>query len=80
MILSLLFTASVKAQQDEVTIDKRRNGATAAPGQMLLVFLSKSSERLIPPPPLNHFEVLVIQDGITYVAQVRSVTSGLIGR
>lgn len=76
-ILCLSFSASALAQKEERTIGKIVNGATAAPGQLMQVYLSGASDRAMPPLAADRFEVLVIQDGVSHVAQVRSAWTSI---
>lgn len=63
------------------TGDLKIEGSTvlegAVPGQMIEVFVAGISSQVGPPVPLERFQVLVTQDGVSHQAKVRSAALGL---
>src|SRR5438128_8417624 len=75
VILALSQFAS--AQKREIKIEGVSSGQGAVPGEMVDAFLAGFSEQLGPPLPLERFDVVVTQDGVTRHAKVRSTKYGL---
>jgi hypothetical protein len=75
--LALVLSQGGFAQQGELKIDGSSAGEGAVPGQMIEVFVAGISSQMGPPIPLDRFQVLVTQDGVTRQAKVRSAALGL---